>query len=114
MAIHRTIVPAPQVLLSDQQTFSATMAHRPPREPFVGFSTPLNESRDSVTHEAIGKETSAPHENRQARTNYPRNEPMRPDSLKRREALLKGKEGSRQRRRWENGRYFNKKKTSSK
>ena len=33
----------------------------------------------------------------------PRPEPIRRDSLKRREALLKGKEGSRQRRRWENG-----------
>lgn len=32
-----------------------------------------------------------------------RGEPMRRDSLTRREALLKGKEGSRQRRRWENG-----------
>ena len=34
---------------------------------------------------------------------HPRREPIRRDSLKRREALLKGKEGSRQRRRWENG-----------
>lgn len=34
---------------------------------------------------------------------YKRKEPMRRDSLKRRESLLKGKEGSRQRRRWENG-----------
>ena len=33
----------------------------------------------------------------------PRHEPLRRDSLKRRDALLKGKEGSRQRRRWENG-----------
>ena len=35
-------------------------------------------------------------------TVYKRREPIRRDSLKRREALLKGKEGSRQRRRWEN------------
>lgn len=35
----------------------------------------------------------------------PRREPMRRDSLKRREALLKGKEGSRRRTRWENGSY---------
>lgn len=33
-----------------------------------------------------------------------RREPLRRDSLKRRDALLKGKEGTRQRRRWENGR----------
>lgn len=34
---------------------------------------------------------------------YKRKEPIRRDSLKRREALLKGKEGSRRRMRWENG-----------
>lgn len=31
---------------------------------------------------------------------------LRRDSLERREALLKGKEGSRQRRRWENGKFY--------
>ena len=37
---------------------------------------------------------------------YPRHNIIRRrDSLDRREALLKGKEGSRQRRRWENGEY---------
>lgn len=36
----------------------------------------------------------------------PRREPLRRDSLKRREALLKGKEGSRRRQRWENGPYI--------
>ena len=36
-------------------------------------------------------------------TYRPRREPLRRDSLKRREALLKGKEGSRRRTRWENG-----------
>lgn len=35
--------------------------------------------------------------------NYKRQELVRRDSLKRREALLKGKEGSRRRTRWENG-----------
>ena len=39
-------------------------------------------------------------------TVYKRREPIRRDSLKRREALLKGKEGSRQRRRWENDRLM--------
>ena len=33
----------------------------------------------------------------------PAREPVRRDSLKRREALLKGNEGSRRRQRWENG-----------
>lgn len=35
----------------------------------------------------------------------PRREPVRRDSLNRREALLKGNEGSRRRKRWENGSY---------
>ncbi|KAL8674821.1 MAG: hypothetical protein Q9168_000802 [Polycauliona sp. 1 TL-2023] len=38
--------------------------------------------------------------------NRPRREPLRRDSLKRREALLKGKEGSRRRQRWENDRLL--------
>jgi hypothetical protein len=38
-----------------------------------------------------------------SKTAYKRKEPLRRDSLKRREALLKGKEGSRRRQRWENG-----------
>lgn len=36
-------------------------------------------------------------------TSYRRREPVRRDSMKRRESLLKGKEGSRRRQRWENG-----------
>ena len=40
---------------------------------------------------------------RPSKTAYKRKEPLRRDSLKRREALLKGKEGSRRRQRWENG-----------
>lgn len=44
---------------------------------------------------------------KEAQTTYlPRQEPLRRDSLKRREALLKGKEGSRRRQRWENGRFL--------
>ncbi|OJD22066.1 hypothetical protein ACJ73_06592 [Blastomyces percursus] len=37
---------------------------------------------------------------------YRRREPLRRDSLKRRDALLKGKEGSRRRQRWENDRLL--------
>ncbi|OSS47411.1 hypothetical protein B5807_07450 [Epicoccum nigrum] len=42
----------------------------------------------------------------QVHTVYKRTEPVRRDSLKRREALLKGKEGSRRRQRWENDRLL--------
>lgn len=41
-----------------------------------------------------------------ARVVYRRREPIHRDSLKRREALLKGKEGSRRRQRWENGTFY--------
>lgn len=40
-------------------------------------------------------------------TVHKRSEPIRRDSVKRREALLKGKEGSRRRQRWENDRLLN-------
>jgi hypothetical protein len=43
------------------------------------------------------------HGERNDPSSYKRYEPVRRDSLKRREALLKGKEGSRRRQRWENG-----------
>ena len=53
-------------------------------------------------------EDEAPrHKPEAVHTVYKRREPIRRDSLKRREALLKGKEGSRQRRRWENDRLLN-------
>ncbi|KAK2742540.1 hypothetical protein FQN55_007826 [Onygenales sp. PD_40] len=41
-----------------------------------------------------------------ASATYRRREPLRRDSLKRRDALLKGKEGSRRRQRWENDRLL--------
>jgi hypothetical protein len=40
-------------------------------------------------------------------TYKPRKELLQRDSQKRREALLRGKEGSRRRQRWENGEYDN-------
>ena len=58
--------------------------------------------RVSVPHDAKSptKEGSGP---RPTGTAYPERKLVRRDSMERREALLKGKEGSRQRRRWENG-----------
>ena len=64
----------------------------------VPLGAPLDERYESGTHEAVGLNGS-----RQVHTTCRPSEPIRRDSLKRREALLKGKEGSRQRRRWENG-----------
>ena len=61
----------------------------------VVFDIPLDE------HDAPAR--PAPATTAQVHTVYKRKEPIRRDSLKRREALLKGKEGSRRRQRWENG-----------
>lgn len=51
-------------------------------------------------------QTGAPHHADSSSAYRPRREPLRRDSLKRREALLKGKEGSRRRQRWENGSFM--------
>lgn len=51
-------------------------------------------------------QTGAPHHADSSSAYRPRREPLRRDSLKRREALLKGKEGSRRRQRWENGSFI--------
>jgi len=60
----------------------------------VTLSIPLDSSRDEAARETGAKATYKL-----------RKEPIRRDSQKRREALLKGKEGSRRRQRWENGRH---------
>ncbi|KAK3719268.1 hypothetical protein LTR37_004487 [Vermiconidia calcicola] len=65
----------------------------------VKIDIPLDES-------AIDDEEPPRRKSESVHTVYKRREPIRRDSLKRREALLKGKEGSRQRRRWENDRLL--------
>lgn len=68
-----------------------------------GTGTPLSIPLDDAAT-VIKKETrvvafrESPDDN-----GLPRRPPSRRDSMKRRDELLKGKEGSRQRRRWENG-----------
>ncbi|KAK2865268.1 hypothetical protein FQN49_003740 [Arthroderma sp. PD_2] len=52
-----------------------------------------------VADDAVAAVTAEP-------STYRRREPLRRDSLKRRESLLKGKEGSRRRQRWENDRLL--------
>ncbi|KAI9678209.1 MAG: hypothetical protein M1817_006154 [Caeruleum heppii] len=68
----------------------------------VSLAIPLDEEKtrpDVLSGRPIA---SAGHPSSRARR-----EPLRRDSLKRREALLKGKEGSRRRQRWENDRLLN-------
>ncbi|KAL8793759.1 MAG: hypothetical protein Q9195_003701 [Heterodermia aff. obscurata] len=73
-----------------------------------GTTTPLaiklDETYATKSTEAIKDERYA---NETSSTLPSRREPLRRDSLKRRDALLKGKEGSRQRRRWENDQLLN-------
>ena len=65
----------------------------------VSLNIPLDEHATS-NHQSSEAKRAPIADSASAR---PRREPHRRDSLKRREALLKGKEGSRRRQRWENG-----------
>ena len=70
------------------------------------LSIPLDEAKEKAKRkEKLSVSICDPHARSGAITPPPR-PPSRRDSLKRREALLKGNEGSRQRRRWENGTSF--------
>lgn len=69
----------------------------------VSLAIPLDEHAARKPKIAVEEGSHAPDDDTAAYR--PRREPLRRDSLKRREALLKGKEGSRRRQRWENGSY---------
>ncbi|KAL8967059.1 MAG: hypothetical protein Q9183_003090 [Haloplaca sp. 2 TL-2023] len=70
----------------------------------VSLAIPLDEQTAAQRSTSAETKQEAP----DTSTSYrPRREPLRRDSLKRREALLKGKEGSRRRQRWENDRLLN-------
>ncbi|KAJ5838336.1 uncharacterized protein N7525_003524 [Penicillium rubens] len=62
----------------------------------VSLSIPLDE--EAIPSQRVKVESRPP------TVNFRRREPLRRDGLKTREALLKGKDGSRRRQRWENGR----------
>jgi hypothetical protein len=63
----------------------------------VSISIPLDDEPPATPSRVQIAETRPP------TVSFRRREPLRRDSLKRREALLKGKDGSRRRQRWENG-----------
>ena len=73
------------------------------RGPSVTLAVPLNEEQTSRSRE---HKEAIPCPDAASSDYPPRREPMRRDSLERREALLKGKEGSRRRQRWENGSFL--------
>lgn len=68
----------------------------------VSLAIPLDEQAAAKRTVAVEEGSHVPDDTAAYR---PRREPLRRDSLRRREALLKGKEGSRRRQRWENGSY---------
>ena len=79
-------------------------SHGAPRGTSVNLAIPLDE-HTAPRQARVAVDPSHPIDDDQ--TAYlPRREPLRRDSLKRREALLKGKEGSRRRQRWENGQFL--------
>ncbi|KAJ5480905.1 hypothetical protein N7539_006799 [Penicillium diatomitis] len=70
----------------------------------VSLSIPIDDQLPTASAE--GKRAGVG-ESRPPTVSFRRREPLRRDSLKRREALLKGKDGSRRRQRWENDRLLN-------
>jgi hypothetical protein len=78
----------------------------PLRGSSVALSIPLDDPVPVVHTGALPKVklvTREPETQPVTSVSFRRREPIRRDSLKRREALLKGKDGSRRRQRWENG-----------
>ena len=89
------------------QALQAVALSPPPAETPRGTSVTLAIPLDGQTSRTAARASGGTEGDASLRrdsSGYRRKEPIRRDSLKRREALLKGKEGSRQRRRWENGR----------
>ncbi|THC99232.1 hypothetical protein EYZ11_001320 [Aspergillus tanneri] len=76
----------------------------------VSWSIPLDDPVPSTDRQSTSKAKflgRASNQTQQAPSvTFRRREPLRRDSLKRREALLKGKDGSRRRQRWENDRLM--------
>ena len=72
----------------------------------VKLEIPLDRPHPAITKSAVDDNTEAKLLRLPGGASRSPSEPLRRDSLKRREALLKGKEGSRRRQRWENGEYL--------
>ncbi|KAG5295348.1 hypothetical protein I7I48_12205 [Histoplasma ohiense] len=75
----------------------------------VSLAIPLDEEHTPLTSLPLRVRTTANGDTNfhvASSATYTRKEPLRRDSLKRRDALLKGKDGSRRRQRWENDRLL--------
>lgn len=71
----------------------------------VSLAIPLDDEDTATGARATSRVNRSGHPEAQESQSvrFRRREPIRRDSLRRREALLKGKDGSRRRQRWENG-----------
>ncbi|CAI7572269.1 unnamed protein product [Penicillium manginii] len=94
--------------LSESTQDAASQSPTPVRSTLRGATTtlsiPLDDQPPSPSPRV--KIASKPEESRPPTVSFRRREPLRRDSLKSREALLKGKDGSRRRQRWENDRLL--------
>ncbi|KAJ5090518.1 hypothetical protein N7532_009202 [Penicillium argentinense] len=94
--------PAPR---NDSEAQAPTPSRPSLRGTTVSLSIPLDDTPPTPSPR-VKVVASKPEESRPPTVSFRRREPLRRDSLKRREALLKGKDGSRRRQRWENDRLL--------
>lgn len=118
-ALHPSPSPGPQGRLTPQQaieisvwsdraTESLSIASSPvPYRNSTPLTIPLDDDVRRVDPQSPLRlksvRVAAEAEGPTVSSTYRRREPVRRDSLKRRESISKGKEGSRRRQRWENG-----------
>lgn len=89
--------------LSESTPDAAPQSPTPVRSSLRGATTTLAIPLDDEPPTPSPRVKIASEESRAPTVSFRRREPLRRDGLKSREALLKGKDGSRRRQRWENG-----------
>ncbi|CAI7620255.1 unnamed protein product [Penicillium pancosmium] len=92
--------------LSESTPDAASQSPTPIRSTLRGATTTLSIPLDDQPPTPSPRVKIASEESRPPTVSFRRREPLRRDSLKSREALLKGKDGSRRRQRWENDRLL--------
>jgi hypothetical protein len=90
---------------TDGPTPNTPPTRAPLRGATLGLSIPLDDQPPASATPQRVKVVPAAESRPAPSVSFRRREPLRRDSLKRREALLKGKDGSRRRQRWENGMF---------
>ena len=89
--------------LSEPTTTTADQTTTPSHSSLRGATVSLSIPIDDPTPLPSAQVKVVAGESRPPTVSFRRREPLSRDSLRRREALLKGKDGSRRRQRWENG-----------